>query len=84
MIPLLNWGKAPFNQICQISSKESDILFGHSLFGFFKKVPVRLIQGDPKTLTLLWRFIFGTEYIKQKIDLLILTKELITVHNNFI
>ena len=37
-----------------------------------------------KNLTLLWRFIFGTEYIKQKVDLLILTKELITFHNNFI
>ena len=44
-----------------------------------------LYTGWFKTnLTLLWRFIFGTEYIKQKIDLLILTKELITFHNNFI
>ena len=37
-----------------------------------------------KHLTLLWRFIFGTEYIKQKIDLLYLTKELISFHKNFI
>ena len=37
-----------------------------------------------KNLTLLWRIIFGTEYIKQKIDLLYLTKELISFHNHFI
>ena len=43
------------------------------------------IQDDSeKNLTLLWRFILGTDYIKQNNDLLYLTKELNSFHKNFI